>query len=134
MKTPEEIKKGLECFSNNWIGIREDSCGDCEYLKTEGISDETKACRWGLIIIDAIDCIQRLEAQVQKWISAKEPPKKWEDDDGTLINYLVYMPEYGVDVANYFQPANTWVCLGFPCKVTHWMPLPELPEEDEHGT
>lgn len=65
-----------------------------------------------------------------EWISAKEPPKKWENDDGTLINYLVYMPEYGVDVANYLQPANTWVCLGVQCKVTHWMPLPEPPKEE----
>lgn len=65
-----------------------------------------------------------------EWISAKEPPKKWKNDDGTLINYLVYMPEYGVDVANYLQPVNTWVCMGLPCNVTHWMPLPEPPKED----
>lgn len=54
-------------------------------------------------------------------------PETWKDEDGTLINYLVYMPEYGVDVANYLQPADEWVCLGIPCKVTHWMEMPKPP-------
>lgn len=66
---------------------------------------------------------------VQEWISAKEPPKEWKDAYGTLINYLVYMPEYGVDVGNYMQPANTWLCMGLPGKVTHWMPMPKPPKE-----
>lgn len=66
----------------------------------------------------------------QDWISAKEPPLEWKDADGNLINYLVYMPEYGVDVGNYMQTAETWVCMGLPCKVTHWMPLPEPPMEE----
>lgn len=57
-------------------------------------------------------------------------PEKWKDNDGTLVNYLVFIPEYGVDVGNYLQLAETWVCMGIPCKVTHWMPLPELPEEE----
>ena len=45
-----------------------------------------------------------------------------------LIGYLVFMPEYGVDVGNYAKPVKTWLCMGIPCKVTHWMPLPEPPE------
>ena len=65
------------------------------------------------------------------WISVKgEPPKEWKAADGTLINYLVYMPEYGVDVGNYVETAGTWVCMGLPVKVTHWMPLPEPPKEE----
>lgn len=66
---------------------------------------------------------------VQEWVSAKEPPQEWKDADGTLINYLVYIPEFGVDVGNYLKEANTWLCMGLPCKVTHWMPLPEAPKE-----
>lgn len=64
-----------------------------------------------------------------KWSPASEPPEVWRDKKGTLVNYLVYMPEYGVDVGNYMKPAKNWLCLGIPCKVTHWMPLPEPPKE-----
>ena len=65
-----------------------------------------------------------------EWISAKEPPKEWRNDDRTLIRYLVYIPEYGVDVGNYLGQAKTWICMGLPCKVTYWMPLPEPPMEE----
>lgn len=119
MKTPEKTKKGLEC-----CGKKSASCDGCPYeieFSAECLDDMHE---------DALAYIQRLEAQVPKWISAKEPPQEWKDANGTLINYLVYMPEYGVDVANYLQPANTWVCLGVQCKVTHWMPLPEPPMEE----
>ena len=68
---------------------------------------------------------------MSEWISVKERlPEAWRTDDGTLVNYLVYMPEYSVDVGNYVRPANVWVCMGLPCKVTHWMPLPEPPKEE----
>lgn len=63
------------------------------------------------------------------WISAKDrPPEEWKEKGGDLINYLVFMPEYGVDVGNYAKPVKTWLCMGIPCKVTHWMPMPEPPE------
>lgn len=66
----------------------------------------------------------------QKWTCAKdETPKKWKETDGTLVNYLVFMPEYGVDVGNYLETAKTWVCMGLPVNVTHWMLMPEPPQE-----
>ena len=68
-----------------------------------------------------------------KWKPASEPPEVWRDKNGTLVNYLVYMPGYGVDVGNYMEPAKTWLCVGIPCKVTHWMPMPEPPEGREDG-
>ena len=68
---------------------------------------------------------------VQQWTPASQPPEVWRDKEGALVNYLVYMPEYGVDVGNYMKPAKTWFCVGLPCKVTHWMPLPEPPKEDK---
>lgn len=66
------------------------------------------------------------------WTSAEgKPPELWhmDDKDRTLINYLVYSPDYGVDVGNYIKPAKRWVCMGLPINVTHWMPLPEPPKE-----
>ena len=76
------------------------------------------------------DCI----AAQPKWISVKdELPKKWCEDgaDRTLVNYQIYSPRYGVDVGNYVKPAGRWVIMGLPVDdVTHWMPLPEPPKED----
>ena len=69
---------------------------------------------------------------VQQWTPASQPPEVWRDKNGTLVNYLVYMPEYGVDFGNYMEPAKFWLCRGIPCKVTHWMPLPKPPKEDKH--
>lgn len=112
MKTPDEIKKGLECC----LASCED-CGACPYNGEDCRSKERNR--------DALALIHQLESKVPKWISAKEPPKEWKDDDGTLKNFLVYTPEYGVDIGNYMKTAKTWVCMGIPCKVTHWMPLPE---------
>ena len=69
-----------------------------------------------------------------KWISAKDnPPKYWraDDEERTLINYIVYSPDYGVDIGNYVKPAKQWLCMGLPMNVTHWMPLPEPPKEAE---
>lgn len=67
---------------------------------------------------------------VREWISAKTPPKEWKGEGGYLTNYYVYSPDYGVDIGNYMGAANRWLCMGLPCNVTHWMPLPEPPEED----
>ena len=64
-----------------------------------------------------------------KWIPHTQPPKDWRDKDGELINYLIYMPLFGVDIGNYMEPMGEWLCLGIPCNVTHWMPLPAGPEE-----
>ena len=145
MKTPEEIKKGLETCIGKCTGNKPHcpyhTCGDgcmdsmnrdalsyiqqLEKMLGESFARNAPALEaaYGLA-----EKVRQLEAKVPKWISAKEPPEKWKDDDGTLKNYLVYMPEYGVDVGNYMKPAKTWVCMGLPCKVTHWMPLPEPPE------
>lgn len=67
---------------------------------------------------------------VQEWISAKTPPEGWKGEGGYLTNYYVYTPDYGVDIGSYIGAANRWLCMGMPCNVTHWMPLPEPPKEE----
>lgn len=67
---------------------------------------------------------------VQQWTPASQPPEDWKGDGGHLTNYYVYTKEYGVDIGNYMKPANKWLCMGIPCNVTHWMPLPEPPKEE----
>lgn len=71
---------------------------------------------------------------VQGWRDAKtDPPKEWKGADEYLINYMVYCPEFGVDVGNYVEPAQRWVVMGLPVPVTHWQPLPEPPKEDTNA-
>lgn len=67
---------------------------------------------------------------VQEWIPVTEPPKKWRRENEEMINYLVYVPEYGVDIGNYAKPAKCWVCMGLPCKPTHWAHLPTPPKQE----
>lgn len=83
---------------------------------------------------DALTYIQQLEAAQPKWISVKERlPEHWPrpDSDRTLMNYLVYSPEYGVDIGNYIKPAGVWVIMGISAKVSHWMPLPPCPNDNK---
>ena len=68
---------------------------------------------------------------VQEWIPVSEPPKEWRRDNGEMINYLVYVPEFGVDIGNYGEPAKCWLCMGLPCKPTHWAHLPTPPKKEE---
>lgn len=66
-----------------------------------------------------------------KWIPVAERlPEEWWKPDGEMVNYLIFAPEFGVDIGNYLAPAKTWLCVGIPCSVTHWKPLPKGPKED----
>lgn len=69
-----------------------------------------------------------------EWISAEQTPNEWRKPNGDMVNYLIFSPEFGVDVGNYAKPAKTWVCVGLPVKITHWKPLPQPPEEENYGT
>lgn len=125
MQKIEDTKKGLACHAQGRNSLL--PCADCAY-HGQGKPHCSKA-----VHEDAIAMVDKLLAQVPKWISAKKPPKHWRNEGGDkeLINYLVYMPEYGVDVGNWIAPAKRWVVIGLPANVTHWMPLPEPPMEVE---
>lgn len=65
---------------------------------------------------------------IQEWIPVSEPPKVWRRKNGEMVNYLIYVPEFGVDIGNYGAPAKCWLCMGLPCKPTHWAHLPQPPK------
>lgn len=100
MKTPEDIKKGLECCGYFC------SCKTCAYF-----GDELCIIR---LERDALSYIQQLENQIAD-IGKKVP--KW------------------ISVKDRLPPKND-VCVLCHCDttgaVTHWMPLPEPPEEEHH--
>ena len=105
-------------------------CEKCPSRHTENCIDHVN--------VSAAAAIERLVAEnvalrekVPQWISVEDSlPEVWEnEEDGALVNYMIYSPEFGVDIGNYHAKAERWLCVGLPCTVTHWMPLPDGPKE-----
>lgn len=85
---------------------------------------------------DAAADVTRLaaEAAVERdWIRVEDRlPEVWRNDEtAELVNYMIYSPDFGVDIGNYHAMAKKWLCMGLPCTVTHWALLPEPPKEVE---
>ena len=66
----------------------------------------------------------------RRWIPVEERlPEVWRNDETSeLVNYMIYSPDFGVDIGNYHAKAKKWFCMALPCTVTHWRPLPGGPE------
>ena len=120
----EEIVQALR-----YCGSCRGTCLECPAHTREG--DCMK------LLATSADLIERLTAEnaalrekVPQWISVEgRLPEAWKnEEDDTLINYMIYSPYFGVDIGNYHKEAGTWLCMGLPCTVTHWMPLPGAPE------
>lgn len=125
MKTPDEIKKGLEhCYS-------EPSCVGCPYWGDGDCNVESNALTY----------IQQLEAQVPKWISVEDEKKPLHGHDYLCLCTLPDDPAHEWDWASvrmwYAGGTNGYVdgphfsdegVEGM--RVTHWMPLPEPPKEE----
>lgn len=66
---------------------------------------------------------------VRRWIPCSE---RLPGTNGKAVSCLVYVPSFGaVDIADYHPDVDEWTFMGLPVTVTHWMPLPEPPEEGE---
>lgn len=118
MKTPDEVKKGLECC----VGPRklfDGQCGMCPYKYIS--CDEMHK--------DALAYIRQLEAQIPKWVSVDDRlPADGEhvlvcDDFGCVGTGYAYMGKWHIDGVSQF---------GAIPRVKYWMPMPEEPREDEH--
>ena len=101
-----------------------------EYIEREAAEDAVGEAHlkglnplWELRDVPAADV-----APAAQWIPITERlPEKWLDDAG-MVNYMIYSPDFGVDIGNYHAKAKKWLCMALPCTVTHWMPLPSGPE------
>lgn len=112
MKTHEEIKRGLGC-------CLEDFCKNCPYERILNCTESVKE--------DALALIQQLEAQVPKWISVNEQAEPGEDGEYVCCGYWFGSGRKQVETAVYsgeWDIVNNFV-------LTHWMPLPEPPKEEE---
>ena len=116
MKTPDEIKKGLEMCA-----IERGPCGCCPYRR-----DNSSGCIPHKSS-DALAYIQQLEAQTSKWISVYDDIPMNEDD------VLVLLEGKNADIAWFNGYDGTWHTNGYYSgTVTHWMPLLEPPKEEQH--
>ena len=125
--TPAEIVKSLRCCAE---------IGECEKcpIDAEATWDDCRKRD-----VEAADMIERLTAEnaalreKQRWIPVTERmPEVWRNDETKeLVNYMIYSPDFGVDIGNYHAKAKKWLCMALPCTVTYWMPLPEAPEEGD---
>lgn len=80
--------------------------------------------------------IENLRTQLPRWIPVEERlPEVWRNDEtAELVNYMIYSPDFGVDIGSYHAKVKKWLCMALPCTVTHWMPLPEGPEVENAET
>lgn len=92
---------------------------DPEHLEHyDGMDEVNKACRMGM------EALERT-----RWIPCSERlPEICES-----TSYLAYIPSFGaVDIADYSPDVDEWTFMGMPITVTHWMPMPEPPEEKQN--
>ena len=128
-------------------------CKKCPFYKTEPVPEDlagkVNLTEWSSCDVDAVGLaaadrianqsthiaalqqkIEKLRGQVPRWIPVDERlPEVWRNDEtAELVNYMIYSPDFGVDIGNYHAKAKKWLCMALPCTVTHWAPLPEPPE------
>lgn len=113
LRTPEEIKKGLETCIGKCTGNKP----HCPYHECgDGCMDTMNR--------DTLALIQQLEAKAPKWISVEEGlPKEWQ--------YVFAISQYDEDS---FEPCvayhvrGKWnTGSGYNRTVTHWMFAPKWP-------
>lgn len=125
MKTPEEIKTGVELCTTKVISGDLKTCDlDCSY-RVEGVW-----CR-NALAHDTLEYIQNLEAKVPKWISVEE--RLPEEGKFVLLQYAKNAQNPTLHARNTMAVGRyeygMFLVEGCSVKITHWMPLPEPPVE-----
>ena len=97
-----------------------------EFMQQYKITDTQQVYTNGTELVPIFRMKQWFEAHKQCWIPCSERlPEICES-----TSYLAYIPSFGaVDIADYSPDVDEWTFMCVPVTVTHWMPLPEPPEE-----
>ena len=123
--TEKEIVQALRCCTDH-------SCGDKCPAYQAGLDCREEMHKEVLALLERLTAENALlRAQIPQWISVEDrlPIDR-------LSKYLVAFRDAGgsiVDMARYF-PNDGWTCNNWEVPqnlITHWMPLPEVPEEGE---
>lgn len=116
-RTPEEIKKRLSCCS------KERGCYVCPDVAAGDCS--LKLCA------DALALIERLEAAQPKWISVEDRLPEHRQHVYACAKDKFRFEGIYIDPVGFerYEIGEGWV--NENRNVTRWMPLPELPEEEE---
>ena len=132
-RTPEEIKQSLKRCCDR-LSCRSEKEGDCSYF----VDCLIGVCRMKPMK-DALAYIEHLEAQIPKWISVEERlpepfqcvivhvrhTKKWRDKELDPSKWWRVVEEDCWSGVNWCGNADEDIH-----EVTHWMPLPEPPKEE----
>ena len=147
MKTPDEIKKGLEaCGSDECHGHHTDCPYEDDLLCTMHICGDARAYIQQLEnhIGELTEKVAQLEEAQPKWISVEE---RLPEPNTTVLliahgweSQLVYIGKLEkVEsekswLTGLVSKASEWTVYGFSYLkepiVTHWMPIPQMPKED----
>ena len=104
-------------------------CATCDFWRENDPRCMNGQSQWGGKAVPKDNYCRYWEHHTD-WIPVTERlPEVWRNDEtAELVNYMIYSPDFGVDIGNYHAKAKKWLCMALPCTVTHWMPLPEPPE------
>lgn len=141
MRSPEEIKKGLEYCSEK--AKRKTKCSECIYFNDPRGWCSTTITRDALAYIqqlearmealtdEALTYIQQLEAQQPRWISVGE---QLPENGQKIIAAFHDSGGWVVDQVRYVEGKFNFIGWVNVCNdnVTHWMPMPLPPEEKKH--
>lgn len=148
MKTPDEIKKGLEIAVNGCMTC--DRCiTECPYdLECHPTNEDTNVDLPKQMAADAIAYIQQLEHHIgeltEKVAQLEAAQPKWISVEERLPNVGEEVMVCGVKNGMQFGAFRGLLYPGKNRKwlwkkntileVTHWMPLPEAPKDEAYGT
>lgn len=131
METPDRIKTSLRIHTLN----HRSGCIGCAY-RGDNPAKIPNGCA-DKLFKDVREYIKQLEARVPRWISVEERMPEVD------CNVLVYATgEYDSVVAitsltnklhgfNITGWRDPWMCFFHDYAITHWMPLPNSPKEEE---
>ena len=149
-----EIIKALRCSAQ--IPSNEEQCAGCPYFVLETPSEDDvkelglepewkwKSCNVDQMALDAADRIEKQDAEIKalrdkvpEWIPVSErlpePEKMVLLTVSGKFKNISFVDAYELGE---FDTDEGWILEMWPewkdPKVTHWMPLPELPEEEKH--
>ena len=126
MTSPDKV-----CRIKDVLSDIEKVCGNCMYNgEPNGCNRIGGVCEMYDAVWDALDYIQELEPKALKWVSVKDRlPEHVRGNYLILLSGEIYAAKWEYDEWNE-KYAFRIDCQIVP-NVTHWMKVPEPPEEEE---